>query len=499
LLLLNIGSVQQRKGNYDAAVISFLSSLKITEITLDVKLGLTALNNIGSVYLEAGEPENARIFLERALPVAGETGDREIEALILNNIGQSYARQDGNKKAVEYYNRAAALARTISDRQTESLALSNLMYAWDENRNRNVAIFFGKQAVNAFQSVRGNIKGLETSIQKTYLESVAETYRKLAGLLIAAGRISEAEQVLTMLKQEELIEFVRGGDSVSKELLGSLALSADERTAITRYGEMADKITAIGAEFGQLETERKQFAAGEFPKQARYNELRSQLSDASAAFEKFLEDLKIRYGQNDARVVQADAGLQKTLDRLRAHKTAAVATILGEKGVHIIVTTSKTQRAHFVPINEEDLGKLVTELRVVLKSPTFDPRPASEAVYNLLVKPIEVDLAGIRADTIVWSLDGALRYIPPAALWTKKKAILRSDFLMSLLVLRAAKHSLSLPVTAVTGAFWELEFQRLQKVSIRCLRFLRNLAVSSQTMPPPYLENVRLAFFPAVG
>jgi CHAT domain-containing protein/uncharacterized protein HemY len=452
VILLNIGGLQQRKFDYKEAILSFFAAFKITEVTLDVKLGLTILNNLGGVYLEAGENADGRIFLERALPVAHENGDRELEALILNNLGRSYAGEVGNKKAIEFYTRSATLARTISDRGTEGLALANLMQAWDENKNRNVAIFFGKQAVNVHQSIRGNIKGLESSLQKTYLESVEDTYRKLAGLLIAAGRIAEAEQVLTMLKKEELIDFVRG-DSVAKDLLGSVALSADERTAIARYGEMAEKITSIGAEFSELETERKQFAAGEFPKQARYDELRGQLADASSTFEKFLEDLKIRYGQNDARVVQADAGLQKTLDRIKEHRTAAVATILGEKGIHIIVTTSKTQRAHFIPIEEEALGKLVTEMRVVLKSPTFDPRPASQAMYDLLVKPIENDLAGIRADTIVWSLDGALRYIPPAALWTKDKGYLAERF-SNVVVSLASRETLAL--AAGNGSDWSV-------------------------------------------
>mgnify|MGYP003393247059 CR=1 FL=1 len=452
IILLNIGTIQQTKEDYDKAVKSYLAALKIAEITLDVRLALTVLNNLGTVHLSVGETNEARTFFDRAYPVAREIGDRELESLILNNIGRSFAQDGDLVKANGYYNRSVTVSRSMQNPSSEAGTLTNLMHSWDRLGSRNVAIFFGKQAVNVFQSLRGNIKGLDSGIQRSYLESVEETYRKLAGLLIAAGRIAEAEQVLTMLKKEELIEFVRG-DGVAKDLLGRVALSEDERAAIVRYGEIADKITAIGAEFGELDVERKQFAAGEFPKQERYDELRKQLSEASSAFEKFLESLKIRYGQNDARVVQADAGLQKTLDRLKAHTTAAVATILGEKGIHIIVTTSKTQRAHFVPIEEEALGKLVTEMRVVLKSPKFDPRPASQAVYDLLVKPIEGDLAGIKADTIVWSLDGALRYIPPAALWTKDKGYLAERF-SNVVVSLASRDTLALG--AGKGSEWSI-------------------------------------------
>jgi CHAT domain-containing protein/Flp pilus assembly protein TadD len=452
VILLNVGTIQQYDDEFEQAIKTYLASLKLAETTLDVKLTLTVLNNLGTIRLIAGETQDARTFFERSHVIAQNTGDREIEPTILNNIGRSFALDGDFVKATGYYNRSLALSRSARIPSSEAQALTNLMDSWDESKNRNVAIFFGKQAVNVYQSLRGNITGLESNLQRSFLESVEGTYRKLAGLLIAAGRIAEAEQVLTMLKKEELIEFVRG-DTVAKDLLGSVALSEDERAAIARYGEMADKITAIGAEFGQLEIEQKQFAVGEFPKQARYDELRAQLADASAAFEKFLEDLKIRYGQKDARVVQADAGLQRTLDRLDAHKTAAVATILGEKGIHIIVTTSKTQRAHFVPIDEEKVGKLVTEMRAVLKSASYDPRPASQAVYDILVRPIESDLAGIKADTIVWSLDGALRYIPPAALWTKDKGYLAERF-SNVVVSLASRDTLAL--AAGDGSNWSV-------------------------------------------
>ncbi len=452
-ILLNIGNIHQAKNEYEQAIASYLNALKLTEQTLDVQLGITVLNNIGMIYVVAGQTTEARQVFDRAIAVAKENGDREIEARLLNNIGQSYYRDGDNLKAVTFYNRSVAVSRAIVDKSGESGGLTNLMYAWEGVGNRNVAIFFGKQAVNGYQSLRGNIKSLDSDIQKTYLASVEDTYRKLAGLLISAGRIAEAEEILTMLKKEELIDFVRRDDKVANNLLGSIALTVDERATIARYETLADKITSIGSEFGELEIERKNFPAGEFPKQIRYDELRSQLADASAAFEKFLDELKLQYGQRDARVVQADASLRSTLDRLKAHRTAAVATIIGEKGVHLIVTTSKTQRAHFIAISEEKVGELVTEMRSVLRSPINDPRPASQAVYDILVKPIEADLAGIKADTILWSLDGALRYVPPAALWSKGKGYLAERF-SNVVINLASRETLALP--AAKGEDWNV-------------------------------------------
>jgi CHAT domain-containing protein/Tfp pilus assembly protein PilF len=444
VILLNIGNVHQATGDYLPAVKAFLEALKITETTLDVKLAVTALNNLGTVHLTAEQYKDALVFFDRALPVAKQNGDRELEGLILNNIGRLYASTGEHGKAVAHYSSSIAISRSIRNRSGEAGTLSNLMYRWEEAGNPNLAIFYGKQAVTVYQTLRGNILTLETGIQSGYLESVAGTYRKLASLLVSSGRIAEAEQVLTMLKKEELIDFVRRDDKVAKDLLGTIALTEDERAAISRYELLADKMTAIGTEFAALEAERKAAPVGKFEKEERYTALRSQLADASAAFEKFIEELKIRHGANDTRVAQADASLQKTLDRLKAHKTVAITTIVTNKGVHLIVTTSKTQRSHFAEITEQKLGELIIELRNVLTTPTYDPRPASQALYDVLIKPVETDLAGMGADTILWSLDGVLRYIPPAALWSKDKGYLGERFANAVVSL-ASRDTLALP------------------------------------------------------
>jgi CHAT domain-containing protein len=264
--------------------------------------------------------------------------------------------------------------------------------------------------------------------RQSYLKTVEDHYRKFASLLIAQGRIAEAEQVLTMLKQEELIDYVRRDDSVAKQMLDTMTLSDDEKASIARYGAIAEQITAVGKELAELEEERKASTDAIFPKQKRYDEVKQQLADASAAFEKFLEELKLKFGQNDSRVAMVDSSLKSTLDRLKASHTAAVSIIVGKDELNIIVTTRKTQRAHTVKVSAEMINELVGKFHTALSSSQYDPRPIGQKLYDLIVKPIEGDLAGIKADTILWSLDGSLRYIPPAAFWDKTNGYMVERF-----------------------------------------------------------------------
>jgi len=256
--------------------------------------------------------------------------------------------------------------------------------------------------------------------------------------------------VLGMLKEEEVFAFQRRDDKVARELLLTSTLTGGERLAVAEYEKIAERITAIALEYGDLDRERLEFPEGKFPKQARLDELDRLRSDAILAFQKYLEGLKVEFAKSskENEVAKVDSSLQETLREMKADRTAVISTIAGEKRLSIIVTTADVQRAHAIDISEADLNKLVGDFRRALTSPAtgkpVDPRPAGQKLYDILVKPIEGDLAGIKADTIVWSLDGTLRYLPMAALWDKEKGYLAERFANSVITL-ASRDRLLLP------------------------------------------------------
>jgi CHAT domain-containing protein len=50
----------------------------------------------------------------------------------------------------------------------------------------------------------------------------------------------------------------------------------------------------------------------------------------------------------------------------------------------------------------------------------------AQELYKILIGPVKADLDQAQAETLVWSLDGALRYIPMAALYDGKKYLVES-------------------------------------------------------------------------
>jgi len=53
----------------------------------------------------------------------------------------------------------------------------------------------------------------------------------------------------------------------------------------------------------------------------------------------------------------------------------------------------------------------------VLLDPKLDPRPLATELYQILVGPMAEDLRKAHAQTLMWSLDGTLRYLPVSALF----------------------------------------------------------------------------------
>jgi len=74
-------------------------------------------------------------------------------------------------------------------------------------------------------TVRSNMRGLDKETQSAFVTSNSDYYRDLADLLIAQGRLPEAQQVLDLLKQQEYSEYVRGAGTDSSVPSPSLQMN----------------------------------------------------------------------------------------------------------------------------------------------------------------------------------------------------------------------------------------------------------------------------------
>lgn len=372
----------------------------------------------------------ANEYYTQALLIYRNIKNRNGEARALLNMGIVQHVLDNEHGALSYYQKALFLVEETSAADIEFLVMYRLMKVWTDLSNPRLAIFYGKRVVNTLQSYYAGISKLDKGMGKTFLHLTEDPYRELASLLIEQGRIAEAEQVLAMLKEEEYFEYVRRDDKVAEGLLKRANLLPEEEAALKRYREKADELTRLGREYAALEAERLKLTANQpFPKQARLDELDRLRADASEVLRLFLEDLKAEFGKENVRVREVESSLQKDLKAWGDANTAAIFTIVGKDNLSIVVMTADMPpRPHTIDIPAAKLNELIGEFRAAVKDPALDPRPSAQQLYDVLVRPIEGDLKGIEARTLLWSLDGALRYVPVAALYDARQGYLAERY-----------------------------------------------------------------------
>lgn len=390
----------------------------------------------------------ANEYFYQALSIYQAVKDRKGEARTLSNIGTVYQILNNNQEALSHFRKALFLVEEAPDPQIEMEVSYRLMMVWTDLSNPRLAIFFGKRAINRLQSLRAGISKLDKEMEKSFVRLTTDPYRELASLLIGQGRIAEAEQVLAMLKEEEYFEYVRRDDRVAEALLARANLSQEEEDALKRYKERAGELTRLGSEYAALDAERVKWPANRpFPEQARLDELGRLLADAEEQFQRLLEMLKAEFGQENIRVKEVESGLQKDLKAWGDAHVAAIYTIVGEKNLTIVVMTAGAKPSHTIPISAVELNQLIGEFRAAVTNPAVDPRPSAQKLYDVLVKPIESDLEGIDAQTLLWSLDGALRYVPVAALYDGKHGYLAERY-ANVIITLASRTNLGLQPAA---------------------------------------------------
>lgn len=417
--LNGIGEVLFSQGKRQAALVSYEKALPLFDNEHDRSGQAYTLNNIGTVWLAQKQAEKALRNYNIALQLYREVEDKLGEAYTLKNLGEALYYKGEKVEALANYENALPLFRVTGNRAGEAKTLSNLMFLLEVG-NPRLAIFFGKQAVNHLQELRSNIQGLDKSVQRTFLKSVESTYRKLSELLIAQGRIPEAERVQEMLKEEEYFKYLRRDAAVASALNGRTDLTPEEAKAVAEYARLGDQLTAIGTEFTRLEEIRVKLSRGEiFTQKARWDEVKSQVESATRAFRIFQRQLAEKFGETNVRVNEVKSSLQSALKGWGLKGTVVITTIVGEDQLNLIVTTPSVQLAHIKKIKAAELNNLVVKYRAAITNACacLDPNEAGQQLYDLLVKPLKKDLEGAEAITLIWSLDGALRYLPMAALW----------------------------------------------------------------------------------
>ena len=359
--------------------------------------------------------------------------DRRGQAFALNSIGRVLSDQGKLDQALPQKLAALSLAKAAGDPDLQGGIDASLMLDFRSQRRFEEAIFFGTEAVNAYQLMRRNISGLDQSLQEQFAQSKSATYRILAELLVQANRLGQAEQVMDLLKEQELQEVVIGATDQLDPHATPLNLTRAEQdveTDLAAHEQAAVALTDLSAQYEALLSKTDRTPAESAQLKALEAKIESGNTGVSDFFRKTLyPELAQNSGTQAANALITEeksevSRLQNTLAGLGPH-VIGIRLLLGDEHAYAIVITPQSRKKYELKATPAQLNDKVQQLRTELRTPASDPKPHLAEMYFIVVAPLEAELAALervpqdkgRVPTLLWSLDGTMRYLPMAALY----------------------------------------------------------------------------------
>jgi CHAT domain-containing protein/Tfp pilus assembly protein PilF len=421
--LNNIGSIYDSLGQYDQALQFYQQALAVAQEIGDRVGGGTRLNNIGAIYNRLGHYSNALEFYQQALAIHKQVGDRAGEGATLHNIGSIYDSLGHYAKALEFYQQALAIRKQVGDRAGEGRTLHNIGYLLAVQNQPELAIIFLKQSVSIYEAIRNDLRQLPQEQQKSYAETITITYRRLADLLLKQDRVLEAQQIMDLLKVQELEDYLQNIRSASQELI----VLRPEEEILKRYNELQKTAIQVGQEL----TELRQFKTKNALTPAQDKRLEQLIElemKINQQFNQFIDSEPIRKFVEQLSRTTRNQNLNLTdlndlRDNLKPLDAVLLYPLILDDRLELVITTPDAPpiRRTVQNLKRDDLNRVIADFRSALKNPHSDVKVPAQQLYQWLIKPIEADLKQAAPQnkplTIIYAPDGQLRYVPLAALY----------------------------------------------------------------------------------
>lgn len=424
---LNEGVSYDGMGELVQALRAYITAYKLYRASngeTSWEVGLIA-NNIGWVRLRQNEYSDARVWLTSARDVlnivAGAYSSVGVDPRI--GLGLVSVAEGKPDEAIDWGMQAmpylmANRKQTLHDQRWNFEMLSR---AFAQKGDAERAILFGKMAVNSQQEFRSSntVSGAEdlAASQREW----GRLYQWLADLLIGVGRISEAQAVLNMAKEEEVFQFLKRDSS---------AQLSDIRAVLTN-AELADEArlaalaqAPVAAEKALQALMNKVNAGTATPgEQDQVFVLQDALQLATDSFDAAVADF-VTAAPPEARqtlVTQFDAvgSYQSVLSEMD-RPTAILQIAALDASVHLFLTLPGVTLHEEVTIAKADLARMVFETLQAIETVSPDADARLAALYEVLFAPVDQALTDSGTEVVMLNLDGFLRYVPFAALLDKR-------------------------------------------------------------------------------
>ena len=312
--------------------------------------------------------------------------------------------------------RAVAAAETSSTPEALWQAYFQLALVLRAGARPAEAIFFGKQAIGEIEQERRSLVGAEQRYETGFLRDKVAAYRGVADWLMESGRLDEGLAVLQLMKREEQSDF--GIRDASASDVQRVELTGEEATLLERYQSATQSVVATKDEVARLSAleESGRISPSE---QERLNALLAGLSTVESARAGRIDQLLQAEGASlSSKPRQSDVLSVPTLARearVFGKDTAFAVYLLTNDHLRVLISAGGHQAEFLTPLNgaqlQRDIGNFLDDI-----AHRRDSAAVADALYTLMLQQVDEFAAANHVHRLTLWLDGALRYVPVAAL-----------------------------------------------------------------------------------
>lgn len=397
------GNFYQAKAEYQKALESYQSALKIRRSLGDRRGQAQSLTNIGAVYALQSQPQNALHSYTEAQTLWQEIGDKYSAGRTLNYLGLAYYELKDAAQARDYFTRALALRRLTNDREGEANTLYNLARLDFVAENFKTARPQIEAALAITESVRATVDSEE--LRASYLATVKDYYEFYVDLLMqwhrreaAAGHDGEALQAIEMAHARSLIETLA---NTRRQLRQGVAPELLKR---------------------ELELQQRLNAKAEYQRKIISNKARPELLSAAGqeiqALTVELQELRTTIQSNSPHYAELAQSKPLTVREIQQtlldENTVLLSYTLGKERSYLWAVSQNGLNSYELPKGEiiEATARRVYELLLAKDGETTAVNAALSELSQIVLAPLTGKLGQKRLLIVA---DGALQYIPFAA------------------------------------------------------------------------------------
>ncbi len=382
----------------------------------------SALRGLGEAYYNLGKYRQAVSLYEQQLAITREISDPIFEMQALTALAYSHNALRQFKEAIDYYEQQLVIIQEIDFPAGKGIILSNIGLLFLQDGQSELATIFLKESVNVWEEVRQRIDDEE--LIQSYTNTISDTYRNLASLLLEQDRLLEAEQVLDLLKIQEIKQYTRGQVLAPTSRL--VFLSPAEQDIYRKY----ESIIGFAKEVAACRQASDCFGSDRM--QILQADRRALTAEFDQAVQEFAAEIQRRIGGGEPLIaINTLTGAGQDIVNAQPDTVLIYPVVLDDSLWLMWVTEAGVPNAIKVnDIGKAEIDKAVLKFRLLMRKCEDNSlycqsetgiqaiQTVSQQLYTWLMPDLlETELRENGIQNLVFSLDQSIRYIPIAALF----------------------------------------------------------------------------------